>query len=462
MFVKTTQNPKLPLRKAQTRRLYIFGLVGGFCAFLGQVLHLDEPASADQLTNPNSETFTQVSEKDVVDAVQVSGFIDPVMADFLYKTIDKAEREGIEALILQLNSSRSVISEDALEKLAKRIETAKVPVLVWVGPSGAKAYRGAARLALAADLIGIAPGSKFGKLGNDLPAGAPLEIVEGTVNAVEALKLGIADVNQQEAATLGTFIAANDGKEAAGRKLETASFEEMPKGPPEATLNVRGRLSKLPLISQLMHTVSSPQVAYLLLALGLMLLIFEFFTGGVGIAGGAGVVCLVLSAYGLVVLPTSPIGLGLIVLAMFGFSVDVQTGVPRVWTAIAVIAFSIGSLLLFEDGIQVGWITLVAGLIGTVLMMLAGLPSTVRSRFSTPTVGRESMIGEMGEAVVAITPEGVVSVRGALWKARTNRATPIREGDAVRIVAIEGTVLEVEPEEGAAKDYRERGSTKSK
>lgn len=461
MFVKTMQYPKLPLGKAQTRRLAIPGLVMILGALIVSLLQSGTPVAAGPASVQGSQAVVhKVPEIDVVDVVQISGFIDPVVVDFLYETIDHAEKSGIEALVLQLNSSRTVVSDDTLDALVKRVQGAKVPVAVWVGPSGAGAYRGAARLALAGDLLGLAPRARIGKLGDALPEGVTTRIGQGTVDPVQAVKLGIADLNQQEAAILGTFIAAINGREAAGRVLQTATFREMPKGPPEATLIVKGRLSKLPLSSQLMHTASSPQVAYLLLALGLMLLIFEFFTGGVGIAGGVGVVCLVLSAYGLAVLPTSPVGLALILLAMFGFAVDVQTGVPRVWTAIAVVSFVVGSLLLYGDGIQVGWVSLVAGVVGTVLMMLAGLPSTVRSRFSTPTIGRASLIGEMGEAISALAPEGVVSVRGSLWKARTNRATPVAVGDPVRVASIEGLVLEVEPAEGAARDYRDRSSAK--
>ena len=79
----------------------------------------------------------------------------------------------------------------------------------------------------------------------------------------------------------------------------------------------------------------------------------------------------------------------------------------------------------------------------------------VRTRFATPTVGREWMVGEEGEAVTGIDPEGTVRVKGALWRALTNRATPIPAGDPVRVAAIDGLVLEVEPLEGAAMDYRE-------
>ena len=95
-------------------------------------------------------------------------------------------------------------------------------------------------------------------------------------------------------------------------------------------------------------------------------------------------------------------------------------------------------------------------LVGIALTFLSGMPSMVRTRFSTPTIGREWMIGEMGLALTSVDPDGTVSVRSARWPARTNRATPIGLGDRVRVVGIEGVVLEVEPEEGGAIDYRER------
>jgi membrane-bound serine protease (ClpP class) len=88
--------------------------------------------------------------------------------------------------------------------------------------------------------------------------------------------------------------------------------------------------------------------------------------------------------------------------------------------------------------------------------MLGGMPAMVRSRFSTPTIGREWMVGEVGTAQGPVAPDGIVSVRDAPWRARTNRATPIAAGDAVLVVAIDGLVLEVEPQVGAAVDYRER------
>jgi membrane-bound serine protease (ClpP class) len=87
--------------------------------------------------------------------------------------------------------------------------------------------------------------------------------------------------------------------------------------------------------------------------------------------------------------------------------------------------------------------------------MFSGMPAMVRTRFGTPTIGREWMVGEEGAAVTAVDPDGTVRIRGAQWRARTNRATPIASGEVVRVVEIDNLILEVEPLEGGAKDYRE-------
>jgi membrane-bound serine protease (ClpP class) len=118
------------------------------------------------------------------------------------------------------------------------------------------------------------------------------------------------------------------------------------------------------------------------------------------------------------------------------------------------VGFTVGSVFLFTD-YRASWLALAAGLIGMGVSMFSGMPAMVRTRFATPTVGREWMVGEEGEAVTAVDPEGTVRIKGALWRALTNRATPIPVGDPVRVAAIDGLVLEVEPLDGAAMDYRE-------
>jgi membrane-bound serine protease (ClpP class) len=369
-----------------------------------------------------------------VDVAQVSGWIDPVVADFVERTIADAEQEEPEALVLQIDSPGALVDDARLDELVRSIERATVPVAVWVGDSGARASGDAGRLVDAADIAGMAPRTK-------------VDVDGRTYGTKEALEAGVVDMNQEEAAVLGTFIAALDGKTVDGHELDTADFTPQKTGPPKAQLNVQVKLAKLDLWPRLMHTFASPPVAYLLFLAGLVLLIFELFTGGVGIAGGVGVLALVLGSYGLAVLPTNPWAVALLVLAMFGFAVDVQTGVPRFWTGVGVVALVIGSLVLYTDDVRLSWLTLLAGVVGVLLMVLGGLPATVRSRYSTPTIGRESMVGEVGEAVADVRPDGVVRVRGALWPAHTSRATPLLAGQPVRVVAVDGPQLQVEPVE---------------
>lgn len=406
-------------------------------------------------TMPASAQQEAAGARPFVNVVQVSGHLDPVLADFIGDAINESERGGAEALVIQLDSPGSVLPTAELDALVFRVGHARVPIAVWVGESGAQALGGAASLVLAAPVAGMAPQSRLGLAPEPLFGDVPAPVRVGVIGPEEAADIGVVELNQEESAVLGNFIAALDNREVFGLALDTATFAPVEGGPPRAELTVDARLAKLDLVPRLMHTVASPPVAYLLLSAALVLVVFELFTAGVGVAGLVGAGCAVLAAYGLAVLPTSPVGLALLAVGIFGFSVDIQTGVARFWTGVGVVSYALGSLLLF-DGVRIGWLALVSGLAGVVVMMLAGLPATVRSRFSTPTVGRESMIGEMGEAMAEMSPDGVVRVREALWPARTNRATPIAVGERVRVVGIDGPLLEVEPEEGGAKDYRER------
>jgi membrane-bound serine protease (ClpP class) len=209
-----------------------------------------------------------------------------------------------------------------------------------------------------------------------------------------------------------------------------------------------------------MHTVASPPVAYLLFAIGLALLVFEFFTAGIGIAGVVGAICVLLGTYGLASLPVRGWAVALIMLALVAFAVDVQVGVPRFWTGVGLVMFVVASFALYQpiDGsnMRMSWITLVSGIAMMALAFIVGMPSMVRTRFATPTIGREWLIGTEGVAVSDVNPEGIVNVHDAQWRARTNRSTPITSGSSFRVAAIDGVTLEIEPLEGAARDYREK------
>jgi membrane-bound serine protease (ClpP class) len=210
------------------------------------------------------------------------------------------------------------------------------------------------------------------------------------------------------------------------------------------------------------HTAASPPVTYLFLVIGLSLLLFEFFTAGVGVAGVVGGVLVALGAYGLGVLPVRGWAVALLLFAMFAFAIDIQVGIPRLWTGVGMTSFVIASWFLFHnaDGatLRPSWLTLLVGIVGAAVTFITGMPSMVRTRFATPTIGREWMIGELGTALVAINPNGAVQIGAARWRARTNRALDIKPGDHIRVIGIDGVTLEVEPEAGGARDYRERRS----
>jgi membrane-bound serine protease (ClpP class) len=360
-----------------------------------------------------------------VDVIEVTGLIDPVEVDFIAHAIGDAEAAGAEALVVQLNSGGAVVSDARLATLTRRLRVARVPVAVWIGPTGAEGSGGALQIARAAGVVGVAPGaSARGPVGGGLRVDAPV---------------------------LGDFIVGLDGLRVRGRTLDTARVVATPAGPRRQPIGVR--FAKPALLPRLLHTVASPSVAYLLFVAGLLLIVFEFFTAGIGVAGASGAGSLVLALYGASVLPTRPLSSGLLALGVFGFAVDVQAGAPRAWTVIGAVALLVGSFRLY-DGFVVPWWTVLLVAAGVALFMVAGMPAMLRARFSTPTIGRESMIGELGAAAAAVDPEGTITLRGALWRARTNRATPIAAGDTVRVVAIDGLVLEVEPESGGAREPR--------
>lgn len=373
-----------------------------------------------------------------VDVIEVVGLVDPIQVDFVTDALGDAERGGAEALVIQVDSGGGVASPEDIDALAFRIAHSPVPVALWVGPSGSRAFGQAFELLEAAPITGM---TTRGRVGTD---GRKLE-------AAQALREKVVDIS---APTLGDFIVELDGRRVGGRTIETAEVVREPGEDPRRRPTVEVRFAKLGLLPRLLHSAASPSVAYLFLVVALALVILELYTAGIGAAAVTAAVCLVLAAYGLGTLPTRPFAVGLIVAGMLGYAVDIQAGSPRAWTVIGTAALTAGSFWLYEDGLAPSPLVLVVVVGGVGLMMVAGLPAMVRSRFSTPTVGRESMVGELGLALAAVDPDGTVEVRGAPWRARTNRATPIAAGESVRVVGIDGLLLEVEPEAGGAKDYR--------
>jgi membrane-bound serine protease (ClpP class) len=415
---------------------------------VGSTTQPTQPTSATR--EPGAGAAEPAGPDDVVDVFEVTGLLDPINADAVEERLRAAEADGALALVLQVNSPGDVLGDDAVGTLRDLVAGAGVPVGVWIGPAGSEATGGAGVLALGADLIGISVGSRLGDVGTGAELPAELEpLRDSTVGVDGARELGlpVTDAN-----VLGEFLLAMEDAGLVPPITEVVTGED---GTPRRQPVVQVRFHQLPLFQQLLHTVASPPVAYLLLLAGMGLMLLEFFTGGIGIAAATGALAVLASGYGLGVLDTDPIGVALLVAAFVAFAVDVQTGVPRFWSAVGAVLLVLGTYFLY-DAHSLSWLTWLVGLGLTLLLLLSGVPALVRTRYSTPTLGRAWMTGRMGTAVSAIGPEGVVEVDGAQWRARTNRATPIAPGDPARVVGISGVILDVEPETGGAVDHRTR------
>lgn len=420
-------------------------------------------------------------EKNGIEVAQVNGLIDPPNAQLILDSIRGANERRAEVLVIQLASGGAVDVD--VEELVRAIRRSAVPIVVWVGPSGSRAKGAAALLTQAAPVASIANGAGIGpafplslddpdavsraavvrqletlaRANGRRPAGAATTATR-TLSSGRARAAGAVN---RVSATLGEVVVTLDGTEVttATGTVELSTARVVGEGrdrrrEPNQTVRFR----KLGLDGQASHTLSSPSIAYFLLLAGLCLIVFEFYTAAIGLAGATGAVAVVGAFVGFSHLPVQWWALGLLLVAIVGFAIDAQAGRTGAWTVIAAVSLLVGSLFLYggSSRLDVRWWVLLLSFAGVLLFMMAAVPAAIRARFSTPTVGREGMVGELGTAEVDVDPDGVVRVRGALWRARTNRATPVHAGDAIRVVEIDGLVLEIEPEAGGARDYRER------
>ena len=416
-----------------------------------------------------------------IDVVQIEGYLDAPNVSLILDAIEEANENRSTLLILQLKSNGAIDTD--IEEVVRAIQRSRVPVAVWVGPSGADAKGAATILLQAAHLAFVSPGSGVGP-------GQPVRLD----NPDASTRAGVADrlatlarrhgrdpdgARKLASVRLGSTAARNVGAtngvrptvgevivQLDGRTVTTAAGDvELSTAKVVGTGRDRRRqpnqdvvFNRLGLGDSLLHRLISPSIAYFLIVVGLALIVFEFYTASIGLAGLVGALCLVGAFVGFSHLPVHWWALGLLFLSMFGFAVDAQAGGLAVWTGIGTVALVTGSWFLYggSSELRPAWWVFLVVIGGAMLFMLGGMTAMIRSRFSTPTVGREGMIGEDGTAEVDVDPDGVVLIRGARWRARTNRATPIQAGEPVKVVAVEGLVLEVEPPEGGAQDYRER------
>ncbi len=433
----------------------MFAALAALAMFLGS---LATPAGAQDEVDP------AVEAAGFVEILEVSGLLDEVLADAIEDAVRGANNDGARALILQVNSKQAVVSDERLNDLAALIDESPVPVAVWVGPSGSRAAGEVAQLVGVSDSVGVAIGARLGDTGDQVLDEARFGEVWGPNQALladtdltweQAIDVGIVacelvDVDElgnpltEEQAlarcanpTVGDFLVAQGFFDS--RIIET---EDGPRLEPLTRVRFRG----LSLLDQLMHTVASPPVAYLLLVIGLGLLVFEFYSIGIGIAGVIGAIFLALGGYGVAALPFRTWALVLLVLSFVAFTIDVQTAVPRAWTAIGMVLFVVGTVFFYpESDVSMSWIPITVAVVGMAVVMYRGMPIMVRGRFATTAIPRDFLIDEVGRVIEAPDDDGpaTIEVRGSQWRGRAETALAV--DDEIVVTGADGLVLEVSP-----------------
>lgn len=378
-----------------------------------------------------------------VDVVAVEGIVDEIITAFVIDTVQRANATGdVVGVVLQVDSPGVAVSHERLTELADAIIDSRVPVSVWIGASGAKAVGGAAELALVADATGIAPGAYIGRIGTPRLDSDRLDdradsLTTRTYSGQAAVDAEIIDSFDP------TLVDHIGGLDWVDSKVETVDGKEQRHPVP------RVRLSKLTLPVQIMHTAASPSVTYLLLIIGIGLLLFEFFTAGVGVAGVVGAGFVILGGFGLGELPFRGWALALMLVSFVAFAIDMQTGMARLWTWLGYVGFVVASLFLFDE-FRPGWPAMVVGIIGMATFAFRGMPSMNRARFGTPYIGREWLVGRPGVVATALDPVGTVTVDDAGWTARAADGASCPVGSRVVVTGSDRMTLEVADEHSDA------------
>ncbi len=383
-----------------------------------------------------------------VEVVDVSGNLDETAVSFVTDRIDGAVTSGAMAVIIKIDSEATL--SESIHHLVARVKDPPLPLVVWVGPSPASAFGGTAHLLAAAPIRAAAPGAHIGHA-SPVVVGRPdtsdltgplanysntsitvTEPIEGLVDIV-APSLGNLMVELQyhwftvrgDLFQINTILETDDGTTA----VETVFYEP---GVEVSTL----------------RTAIGAETAFFLLMIGLAVAAFEFYALGPGIAAGVAAVCLLLSSYGLSVLPLRGWALALALISIGLLTADFQRGGtgPLTWAGAG--SMLVAGLFLTDGApqIQPSWWVVLVIVISVTAFYVIGMRTVARARFSTPTIGREHMVGLSGVAITGFDPDGIVEVNQARWQASAHREAGLSPGDPVVVRSVSGQILRVEPE----------------
>lgn len=406
-------------------------------------------------------TIPGMTEGSEVYIIEVADAISPGTAEFINSGIDKAEQSEAACVIIELDTPGGLA--ESMRQIVQRILNSKIPVVVYVSPRGARAASAGVMITMAADIAAMAPGTNIGaahpvgaggkdiegkmneKVINDMVAhaksvaesrGRNVQWVEDairdsvSVTETEALKENIIDLIAKDTDDLIAQMNGRSVKDKGVLKLDDVNkvvFEET-------------------LRTKILRTISNPNIAYILMMIGLAGLYFELSHPGAIFPGVIGGICLILAFFALQTLPVNYAGILLIVLAIIFFIMEMKITSYGLLSIAGVVSLLLGSLMLFESTgpyMRLSWSVLLPTLmvVSGFFVLVAGL--VFRAQRSKPSTGSRGLIGEIGIVKQTLAPEGKVFVHGELWNATAKEQ--IDEGIKVRVVNVDRLILEVEP-----------------
>ena len=392
--------------------------------------------------------------------VKVAGTINPGLAEYLIRSMEKASAEGAGCLVIQLDTPGGLAL--SMRSIVMAILASDIPVVVFVSPSGARAASAGVMITLAADIAAMAPGTNIGaahpvNLGQK---GMDKTMGEKVVNDMVAYTKSIAEkrgrnsewaekavresvsVTEKEALELKVIdLIAEDLKDL----LEKIDGRDLKNKGTLHTKGVKQVMLTEGLRDKILKTLSDPNIAYLLMMIGMAGLYFELSHPGAIFPGVIGAISLILAFFAFQTLPVNYAGILLIALALILFILEMKVTSYGLLSVGGIISLFLGSLMLFEGGPPEMRLALRV-LIPTVIMVsgffvfVAGL--VFRSQISKPRTGDKGLIGELGVVKERLAPGGKVFVHGELWNAEAPE--PIEAGAKVRVTGVDQLVLKVE------------------
>ena len=407
-----------------------------------------------------------LAEQSEVYIIKVADAISAGTAEFIKMGIKKAEENEAAVIIIELDTPGGLA--ESMRLIVQNILGSKVPVVVYVSPSGARAASAGVMITMAADVAAMAPGTNIGaahpvgmggkdidgkmseKVINDMVAqaksvaekrGRNAKWVEEairesvSVTETEALKENIIDL---VAENMDDLIRQLNGRELKDRGV--LNLAEVKKVVLEETLRTK-----------ILKTISNPNIAYILMMIGLAGLYFELSHPGAIFPGVIGGIALILAFFAMQTLPVNYAGILLIVLAIIFFIMEMKITSYGLLSVAGIVSLLLGSIMLFEGGTPDTKLSMRV-LLTTVILIsgfFVAIASLVfRAQVSKPTTGSKGLVGEIGIVKKTLAPEGKVFVHGELWNARAKE--PLDENVKVRVVKVVNLVLEVESvDEGA-------------